>query len=95
MEADVIDDPDKSVNQQANGRCKKPLLKRGQEGMNVHVHVSTGTVAYCGQEYIYGVPTAVPKSEKHLTFNLSGSCNYSKARFAGFVFFFRGTVVAI
>jgi hypothetical protein len=42
MEVDVIDDPDKSVNQQANGRCKKPVLKRGQEGMNVHVHVSTG-----------------------------------------------------
>jgi hypothetical protein len=36
MEEDVIDDADKCAKQQANGRCKKPLLKRGQEGMNVH-----------------------------------------------------------
>ena len=44
MEEDVIDDADKSVEQQANDRCKKTLLERGQRGMNEHV--GTGTVAY-------------------------------------------------
>lgn len=39
MEVDVIDDADKRVKQQANGRCKGPLLKRGQEGVKVHVQV--------------------------------------------------------
>ena len=48
MEVDVIDDADKSVNQQANGRCKNPLLKRGQE---MKVHVATGTVT--GVKSIY------------------------------------------
>jgi len=50
MEVDVVDDADKSVKQQANGRCKKPLLKSGQGG--IRVHVGTGTVAYRGQVYM-------------------------------------------
>ena len=54
MEEDVIDDADKSVEQQANERCEKPLLKRGQ-GIKVHVQVDTGT-ASLGQEYIYSRP---------------------------------------
>jgi len=41
MEVDVIDNTDKSVKQQANGRCKSPLLKRGQE-----IHAEIGTVAF-------------------------------------------------
>ena len=56
MEVDVIDDADESVNQQADGCCKKTLLKRGQERVKVHV----GTLhrrGYWGQVYIFGVRT--------------------------------------
>jgi hypothetical protein len=41
VEEDVIDDADKSVEQQANDRCKKPLSKRGQGGIEIHVGTST------------------------------------------------------
>jgi hypothetical protein len=52
MEVEVIDDADKSEKQQANGRRKKTLLKRGQEGMDVHL--DTGTVAHWGSRiYIW------------------------------------------
>jgi hypothetical protein len=72
MEVDVIDDADKGVNQQANGCCKKPLLKRGQ---GIKVHVGTGKVTgvksiymVCVQYILYGVRTAVlTESDKHPT----------------------------
>jgi hypothetical protein len=44
VDEDVIDDTDKSIEQQANDRCRKPLSKRGQGGINVHVGI--GTVAH-------------------------------------------------
>jgi hypothetical protein len=48
MEVDVMDDPDKSVGQQANGCYRNHLLKGGQQkyqcqlvAMDVHVIVGT------------------------------------------------------
>jgi hypothetical protein len=49
VEVEVIDDADESVKQQASGRCKNPLLKRGQEGINVH---GWHSCPLWGQEYM-------------------------------------------
>jgi hypothetical protein len=56
MKVEVIDDTDKSVKQQASGRCKNPLLKRGQVGIDVHV--GTGTVDYRGSNIYNGTESA-------------------------------------
>ena len=70
MKVEVIDDTDESVKQQANGRCKNPLLKRGQVGIGVHV--GTGTVDYRGSN-IYMALSPHGSSGKQIHPTISGS----------------------
>jgi hypothetical protein len=71
MEAEVIDHPDKSVGQQANGCHRNRLWKRGHEEIVVHIVVGHRHACMHNrcQEFIYGVEasrrgTEIPRRKR-------------------------------